>query len=44
MVAGICIEETQRIMSYGSIDNLIDAREQEGILRAGLVEVFEIDT
>ena len=30
-------------MSCSSVNNLIDAREGEGILRAGLVEVFEID-
>ena len=44
MVAGICVEETQRIVSYGGIDNLIDAGEREGILWASLVEVFEINT
>ena len=44
MVAGICVEETQRIMSCGSVDNLIDAGEGEGILWASLVEVLEIDT
>ena len=31
-------------MSRGSIDNLIDEWEREGILRASLVEVFETDT
>ena len=30
-------------MSCGSIDDLIDAGAREGILRASLVEVFEID-
>ena len=30
-------------MSRGCINNLIDVGEREGILRAGLVEVFEID-
>ena len=44
MVAGVCVEETQRIVSCGSIDNLIDAGEREGILWASLVEVFKIDT
>ena len=44
MVAGICVEETQRILSYGSIDNLIDAGEGEGILWASLVKVFKINT
>ena len=31
-------------MSCGSVDDLIDAGEGEGILRASLVEAFEIDT
>ena len=31
-------------MSCGSVDDLINAGEGEGILRASLVEVFEIDT
>ena len=44
MVAGVCVEETQRIVSCGSIDNLINAGEEEGILSASLVEVLEIDT
>ena len=44
MVSGVCIKETQRIVSCGSVNNLIDAGEGEGILRASLVEVFEIDT
>ena len=44
MVSGVCIEETQRVVSRGSIDNLIDAGEGEGILRASLVKVLEIDT
>ena len=43
MVAGICVEETLRIVSCGSIDNLIDAGEGEGILWASLVKVLEID-
>ena len=43
MVSGVRVKETQRVMSRGSINNLIDAREREGILRASLVEVFEID-
>ena len=30
-------------MSYGSIDDLIDAWEGEGILSASFIEVFEID-
>ena len=30
-------------MSCGSVDDLVDAREGEGILGASLVEVFEID-
>ena len=30
-------------MSCGSIDDLVDAGEGEGILRAGLIKVFEID-
>ena len=44
MVSGVCVEETQCIMSCGSIDDLINAGEREGILRAVLVEVFKIDT
>ena len=43
MVSGICIKETQRVVSCGSVDDLINAGEGEGILRASLVEVFEID-
>ena len=43
MVSGVCVEETQRVVTCGSINNLIDVREGEGILRAGHVEVFEID-
>ena len=43
MVAGICVEETQRIVSCGSVDNLIDAGEGEGILWASLVKVFKIN-
>ena len=31
-------------MSCGGIDDLINAGEGEGILRASLIEVFEIDT
>ena len=31
-------------MSCGGVNDLINAGEGEGILRAGLVEVFEIDT
>ena len=30
-------------MPCGSIDDLVDAREREGVLWAGLVKVFEID-
>ena len=30
-------------LSCGSIDDLVDAREGEGILGAGLIEVLEID-
>ena len=44
MVAGVCVEETQRIVSCGSVDNLIDAGEGEGILWASLVKVFKINT
>ena len=40
MVAGVCVEATQRIVSCGSVDNLIDAGEGEGILWASLVKVF----
>ena len=43
MVAGICVEETQRIVPCGSVDNLIDAREGEGILWASLIKVLEVD-
>ena len=31
-------------MSCGGVDDLVDAREGEGILGASLVEVFEVDT
>ena len=31
-------------MSCGGVDDLVNAREVEGVLGAGLVEVFEIDT
>ena len=44
MVAGVCVEETQRIVSCGSVDDLIDAGEGEWILGASLVKVLEIDT
>ena len=44
MVSGVCVEETQSVVSCGSVDNLIDAREGEGILGASLVKVLEIDT
>ena len=30
-------------MSCGSVNDLINAREGEGILRASLVKVFEVD-
>ena len=30
-------------MSCGGVNDLINAEEEEGILRAGFVEVFEID-
>ena len=43
MVTGVCVEETQQIVSCGGIDNLIDAGEGEGILWASLIEVFKID-
>ena len=44
MVTGVCVEETQRVVSCGGIDNLIDTGEGEGILWASLVKVFKIDT
>ena len=40
MVSGVSIEETQRVVSCGSIDGLIDVGEEEGILRASLIEVL----
>ena len=40
MVSGVCVEETQRVMSCSGVDDLIDAREGKGILGASLVEVF----
>ena len=43
MVTGVCVEEAQRIVSCSGVDNLIDAGEGEGILRASLIEVFKID-
>src|SRR4051812_5195175 len=43
MVAGICVEEAQRIVSCGGVDNLINAGEGEGILWASLVKVFKIN-
>ena len=43
MVTGVCVEETQRIVSCGGIDNLIDTGEGEGILWAGLIKVLKID-
>ena len=44
MVSGVCVEEAERVVSCGSIDDLIDAGEGEGILGASLIEVPEIDT
>ena len=44
MVSGVCVEEAQRVVSCGSVDDLIDAGEGEGILGASLIEVLEIDT
>ena len=44
MVSVVCVEETQSVVSCGSVDNLIDAREGEGILWASLIEVLEINT
>ena len=43
-VSGVCVEETQLVVSCSSVDNLIDAGEGEGILGASLVKVLEIDT
>ena len=43
MLAVVCVEETQRIVSCDSVDDLIDVGEGEGILWASLVEVLEID-
>ena len=43
MVSGICIKEAQLIVTCGSVDDLINAGKREGILRASLVKVFEID-
>ena len=31
-------------MSHGCINNLVNAGQWEGVLRASLIEVFEIDT
>ena len=44
MIARVCVQEAQRIVPCGSIDNLVDAGEREGILRASLVKVIEIDS
>src|SRR3954462_7573885 len=44
MVTGVCVEETQGIVSCGGIDDLINSREGKGILWAGLIKVFEVDT
>ena len=38
------IQEAQQVAFGGGVDNLVNAREREGILRAGHVEVGEVDT
>ena len=43
VVSGIGIEETQRIVSCGCVNDLVDAGQWEGVFRASLVEVFEVE-
>jgi hypothetical protein len=43
MVSGICIKKAQRVVACGGVNDLINAGKGEGILRASLVKVFEID-
>ena len=44
MVSGIGVEETQRVVPYSCVNNLVNVRQWEGVFRASLVEVLEIDT
>src|SRR3954465_11736836 len=43
MVTGVCVEETQGIVSCGGIDDLINSGGGKGIFWAGLIKVFEGD-
>ena len=44
MVAEEGIQEAQQVSLSGGVDDLVEAREWEWILRVGLVEVGEVDT
>ena len=44
MVPGICIQERQPLTSCSRVDYLIDARKREVILRAGPIDMLEVDT
>lgn len=44
MVSGVGVEETQRVVPWSCVDNLVNARQWEGVFGESLVEVLEIDT
>ena len=44
MVAGEGIQEAQQVALGSGVNDLVDVGERKGILRAGLVEVGEVDT
>ena len=43
MVSGVCVEETQRVVSCGGINDLVNAGQWERVFRASLIELLEID-
>ena len=42
IIARECVHETHQLMPRGGVDQLVDVRQREGVLRAGLVEVCEV--